>query len=410
MKMTMDINKIRKDFPILEQKIYGKPLVYLDNAATTQKPVQVMRAMDEAMEQYNANIHRGAHFLSEKCTTVHEETRMYVADSINAKSSNEIVFTRGTTESVNLVANTFGQEFIEEGDEILVTKMEHHSNFVPWQMVCKQKNASFKVVDIEDDGSLSLEKLKNAITKKTKLIAVTMVSNVLGTINPVKEIVNLAHQHNIPVFVDAAQAVQHMKIDVQELDCDFLAFSGHKLYGPTGAGVLYGKEKWLEKLPPYQGGGEMIERVTIEETTYNELPFKFEAGTPNYIGNIGLGAAMLYLENIGIDKIADHENEVYQYAIDQLSSIDGIRFIGEAEQKISVISFLIDGIHPYDLGTLIDKKGIAVRTGNHCAEPLMKRFDVTGTIRASIGLYNTKGDIDEFMAGMKKAVKILKAS
>ena len=406
----MDINKIRKDFPILEQKIYGKPLVYLDNAATTQKPVQVMRAMDEAMEQYNANIHRGAHFLSEKCTTVHEETRKYVADSINAKSSNEIVFTRGTTESVNLVANTFGQEFIEEGDEILVTKMEHHSNFVPWQMVCKQKNASFKVVDIEDDGSLSLEKLKNAITKKTKLIAVTMVSNVLGTINPVKEIVNLAHQHNIPVFVDAAQAVQHMKIDVQELDCDFLAFSGHKLYGPTGAGVLYGKEKWLEKLPPYQGGGEMIERVTIEETTYNELPFKFEAGTPNYIGNIGLGAAMLYLENIGIDKIADHENEVYQYAIDQLSSIDGIRFIGEAEQKISVISFLIDGIHPYDLGTLIDKKGIAVRTGNHCAEPLMKRFDVTGTIRASIGLYNTKGDIDEFMAGMKKAVKILKAS
>jgi cysteine desulfurase/selenocysteine lyase len=405
----MNIDKIRNDFPILKQEIYGNPLIYLDNAATTQKPVQVMRAMDEAMEQYNANIHRGAHFLSEKCTTVHEETRKYIADSINALSSNEIVFTRGTTESVNLVASSFGEEFLCEGDEILVTRMEHHSNFVPWQMMCERKKAKFSVVDIEEDGSLSLEKVRQAITDNTKMIAVTMVSNVLGTINPVKDIISMAHEHDIPVLVDAAQAVQHMSADVQELDCDFLAFSGHKLYGPTGSGILYGKEKWLEKMPPYQGGGEMIERVTIEKTTYNDLPFKFEAGTPNYIGNIGLGAAMLYLEKIGIDNIAEHEKAVYQYAMDKLSSIDGIRFIGEAENKISVISFLIDGIHPYDIGTLIDKKGIAVRTGNHCAEPLMKRFGVSGTIRASIGLYNTKNDIDAFMEGLIKALKILRA-
>ncbi|MFP4664196.1 MAG: aminotransferase class V-fold PLP-dependent enzyme [Bacteroidales bacterium] len=403
----MDIAKIRKDFPILSQNIYGKPLVYLDNAATTQKPVQVMRAMNEVYETYNGNIHRGVHYLSEKSTTVHEETRKFIADFINAESSGEIIFTRGTTESVNLIANTFAEAFINEGDEILITEMEHHSNFVPWQMVCKRKNAVLKVLKIEEDGSLSVDKLTSMMTDRTKILSVTQVSNVLGTINPVKEIIKIAHERDIPVMIDAAQSIQHMTIDVRDLDCDFLAFSGHKLYGPTGIGVLYGKEKWLEKLPPYQGGGEMIEKVSIEETTYNSLPYKFEAGTPNYVGTIGMGAALMYMDSIGMENIAAHENEVYQYAMDMLQSVPDIKFIGTADNKVSVISFLIGDLHPYDIGTMIDKNGVAVRTGTHCAEPIMRYYGIAGTLRASIGLYNSKEDIEHFVNSLKKVVKIL---
>ncbi|MEA3449077.1 MAG: cysteine desulfurase [Bacteroidota bacterium] len=403
----MNVSDIRKDFPVLSQKVYGKPLIYLDNAATTQKPVQVLKVIEDMYNKYNANIHRGVHYLSELCTTKHEETRQYIADYINAASSNEIVFTRGTTESINLVANGFAETIINKGDEIIVTEMEHHSNFVPWQMVCKKKNAKFVVLEIEEDGSISLEKLKNLITDKTKLIAVTHVSNVLGTINPVKEITNIAHEHDIPVFIDAAQSIQHIKVDVKDMDCDFMAFSGHKLYGPTGIGVLYAKEKWLDKFPPYQYGGDMIDSVSIEKTTFNELPFKFEAGTPNYIGAIGIGAALKYLENIGIEQIAAHEKEVYDLAIEELSSIENIRFFGTAKHKISVISFNIEGLHPYDVGTLIDKNGVAVRTGNHCAEPLMRHYGITGTIRASFGLYNTKQEAEMLVESIKKVSSIL---
>jgi cysteine desulfurase / selenocysteine lyase len=403
----MNVSDIRKDFPVLSQKVYNKPLVYLDNAATTQKPQQVIDAVEEIYKKYNSNIHRGVHYLSEVCTTKHEETRQYIADYINASSSNEIVFTRGTTESINLVANGCAETMIEEGDEIIVTEMEHHSNFVPWQMLCKKKKAKFVVLGIEDDGSISLEKMKSIITERTKLIAVTQVSNVLGTINPVKEITRIAHKHNIPVLVDAAQSIQHMKVDVKDIDCDFLVFSGHKLYGPTGIGVLYAKEKWLEKFPPYQYGGEMIESVSIEKTTFNKLPFKFEAGTPNYIGAIGMGAALKYIENVGIDEIAKHEKEVYNYAIEQLKRIDNMTFYGTAQDKISVISFNVKGLHPYDVGTLIDKNGIAVRTGNHCAEPIMQCYGISGTVRASFGLYNTKQEAGKLAENIKKVSGIL---
>ncbi len=403
----MNVSYIRKDFPVLSQKVYNKPLVYLDNAATTQKPQQVIDAVEEIYKKYNSNIHRGVHYLSEVCTTKHEETRQYIADYINASSSNEIVFTRGTTESINLVANGCAETMIEEGDEIIVTEMEHHSNFVPWQMLCKKKKAKFVVLGIEDDGSISLEKMKSIITERTKLIAVTQVSNVLGTINPVKEITRIAHKHNIPVLVDAAQSIQHMKVDVKDIDCDFLVFSGHKLYGPTGIGVLYAKEKWLEKFPPYQYGGEMIESVSIEKTTFNKLPFKFEAGTPNYIGAIGMGAALKYIENVGIDEIAKHEKEVYNYAIEQLKRIDNMTFYGTAQDKISVISFNVKGLHPYDVGTLIDKNGIAVRTGNHCAEPIMQCYGISGTVRASFGLYNTKQEAGKLAENIKKVSGIL---
>ncbi|MGC9330635.1 MAG: aminotransferase class V-fold PLP-dependent enzyme [Bacteroidales bacterium] len=403
----MNIKDIRKDFPVLAQQVYNKPLIYLDNAATTQKPIQVLEAVEEVYKKYNANIHRGVHYLSEVCTTKYEDTRQYIADYINAASSNEIVFTRGTTESINLVANGFAETIINKGDEIIVTEMEHHSNFVPWQILCKKKNATFVVLEIEEDGSISLEKLKRLITEKTKLIALTHVSNVLGTINPVKEVTTIAHQQEIPVLVDAAQSIQHMKVDVKDMDCDFLAFSGHKLYGPTGIGVLYAKEKWLEKFPPYQYGGEMIQNVSIEKTTFNQLPFKFEAGTPNYIGTIGMGAAIKYIEKTGIDNIAKHEKQVYDYAIEKLSKIDNIQIFGKAQENISVISFNIEGLHPYDIGTLIDKNGIAVRTGNHCAEPLMRHYGINGTIRASFGLYNTKQEADMLVESIKRVSGIL---
>ncbi|MFO7789358.1 MAG: cysteine desulfurase [Bacteroidales bacterium] len=404
----MNVSDIRKDFPVLSQTVYNKPLIYLDNAATTQKPLQVFDAVEEIYKKYNANIHRGVHYLSEVCTTKHEETRQYIANYINAASSSEIIFTRGTTESVNLVASGFTEKFINEGDDILVTEMEHHSNFVPWQMLCEKKNARLVVLKFEEDGSISVEKLKKLLTNKTKLIAITHVSNVLGTINPVKEITKIAHNHDIPVLVDAAQSIQHMDIDVQDLDCDFLAFSGHKVYGPTGIGVLYGKENWLEKLPPYQYGGEMIENVSIEKTSFNKLPLKFEAGTPNYIGAIGMGAALKYIENTGIEAIAKYEQEVYEHAIERLSTINDIQFFGTSKQKISVISFNIKGLHPYDVGTLIDKNGIAVRTGNHCAEPIMRHYGINGTIRASFAMYNTKEEADKLAENLDKASKILK--
>lgn len=404
----MDINKIREDFPILKQKIYDNPLVYLDNAATTQKPVQVIDAMDDMYYRLNSNIHRGNHYLSEMSTSAHEDSRKNIADFINAKNTNEIIFTRGTTESINLVAFSFGEAFINPGDEILITEMEHHSNFVPWQMLCERKGAKLKVLLLEDDSTLSLEKFRKAINEKTKIVSIAHVSNALGTINPIREIISIAHENNVPVLIDAAQSIQHIAVDVQDLDCDFLVFSGHKIYGPTGIGVLYGKEKYLDKMPPYQGGGEMIKSVSIEKTTYNELPFKFEAGTPNYVGTIGLNAAIKYVQKIGIQNIADYENELLQYADNEIKSIDGLQLFSCAKNKTSIISFLLDGIHPYDMGIMLDKTGVAVRTGTHCAEPVMRHFNIPGTLRASLAIYNTKEEIDIFVRNLKKISLILK--
>ena len=400
----MNIKKIREDFPILKQEIYGKPLVYLDNAATTQKPVQVINAMDDLYYRLNSNIHRGVHYLSEESTSAHENARNHIAKFINAKHTHEIVFTRGTTEAVNLVAFSFGEKFIHEGDEILVTEMEHHSNFVPWQMLAERKSAKFKVLNFEDNGSLSPEKFKAAISDKTRIISIAHISNAMGTINPVKEMIRIAHDAGIPVFVDAAQSVQHFPIDVQDLDCDFLAFSGHKIYGPTGIGVLYGKESILDEIPPFHGGGEMISSVSIEKTTFNELPFKFEAGTPNYVAAIGLHAAIKYIENIGMDNILKYEYDLFQYADKKLMEIDGLKMIGNAREKASVLSFIMDGIHPYDMGTMLDKTGVAVRTGTHCAEPVMRHFGITGTIRASIAIYNTTEEIDILVNNLKSYV------
>lgn len=404
----MNIQKIREDFPILKQEIYGKPLVYLDNAATTQKPVQVIKAMDDLYYRLNSNIHRGVHYLSEESTSAHENARQHMADFIHAKSMSEIIFTRGTTEAVNLIAYSFGEAFIHEGDEILITEMEHHSNFVPWQMLAERKSAKLIVLKFEDDGSLSLEKFKAAITDKTKIVSFTHVSNALGTINPIKEMIQIAHDAEVPVFVDAAQSIQHLPVDVQALDCDFLAFSGHKIYGPTGIGVLYGKEKYLEAMPPFHGGGEMISSVSIEKTTYNELPFKFEAGTPNYVGAIGLDAAIQYISQIGLENILQHEEALFHYATEKLLQIDGLKMIGTAQHKTSVLSFVLDGIHPYDMGTMLDKTGVAVRTGTHCAEPVMNHYDISGTIRASIALYNTHEEIDVLMKNLQKISMILR--
>ncbi len=404
----MSIQNIREDFPILKQEIYGKPLVYLDNAATTQKPVQVIKAMDDLYYRLNSNIHRGVHYLSEESTSAHENARQNMADFIHAKRMSEIIFTRGTTEAVNLVAYSFGEAFIHEGDEILITEMEHHSNFVPWQMLAERKSAKLIVLKFEEDGSLSLEKFKAAITDKTKIVSFTHVSNALGTINPIKEMIQIAHDADVPVFVDAAQSIQHLQVDVQALDCDFLAFSGHKIYGPTGIGVLYGKEKYLEAMPPFHGGGEMISSVSIEKTTYNELPFKFEAGTPNYVGAIGLDAAIQYISQIGLENILQHEEALFHYATEKLLQIDGLKMIGTAQQKTSVLSFVLDGIHPYDMGTMLDKTGVAVRTGTHCAEPVMNHYNISGTIRASIALYNTQKEIDVLMKNLQKISMILR--
>lgn len=404
--MKFDVNKIRKDFPILDEKVYGKSLIYMDNGATTQKPKQVVDKIAECYYKYNSNIHRGVHFLSNKCTDLHEESREIVRSFIGASSLKEIIFTAGTTESVNLIANSFGQKFITEGDEIIISEMEHHSNIVPWQLLCERSGAKIKVLPFNENGELLIDELDNLITEKTKLLCVGHVSNALGTVNPIKEIVKRAHSKGVKVLIDAAQSIQHLKVDVEDMGCDFLVFSAHKLYAPTGVGVFYGKEDILNQMPPWQGGGEMIESVSFENTTFNELPFKFEAGTPNYIGNIALGEAIKYVENIGIENIAIYEEELLAYATERLSSIPGLKIYGTASNKASLISFLIEDIHPYDVGTLLDKMGIAVRTGTHCAETVMQHYNIAGTIRASFAFYNTKEEIDVLYEGLMKICKI----
>lgn len=402
-----DILSIRKDFPILKSTVNGKPLVYLDNGATTQKPQSVIDAITHYYTAQNSNIHRGVHHLSQVATDAYEVTRTKLKSFINAAHEHEIILTKGTTDGINLVAQCYGKAFVEQGDEIIISAMEHHSNIVPWQMLCEERGATLKVVPMDKEGNLDLSVYEKMLSKKVKMVSVTYVSNSLGTVNPVKKIIDLAHQHGIPVFLDAAQAVQHIAIDVQALDVDFLAFSGHKMYGPTGIGVLYGKEKWLNAMPPYQGGGDMIKTVTFEKTTYNELPFKFEAGTPNIEAGICLTSAIDYLQSIGLDNIARYEEELLEYATNALSEIPGLKIYGTAKEKSSVISFLIEGTHPYDVGTILDKLGIAVRTGHHCTQPVMDFFEIPGTIRASIGLYNSKEDIDTLVAGVNRAVSML---
>ena len=410
-----DINQIRADFPILSREVYGKPLVYLDNAATTQKPLCVLDAMREEYLNVNANVHRGVHYLSQQATDLHEAAREKVRGFINARKIEEIVFTRGTTEAINLVASSFCESEMQAGDEVLVTDMEHHSNIVPWQLQAQRRGIIVKHLPITDDGRLDLSTLNSQLSTRTKLVSVTHVSNVLGTVNPVGEIVKIAHQHGIPVLVDGAQSAPHMKIDVQAMDCDFYAFSGHKMYGPTGIGVLYGKEEWLEKLPPYQGGGEMIDKVTWERTTFERLPFKFEAGTPDYIATHGLAKAIEYLDSIGMENIQQHEQELTRYAMEQLQAIDDMKIYGipqtsaishQPSSRDAVVSFNVGQIHHLDLGTLLDRLGIAVRTGHHCAQPLMDRLGIPGTVRASFALYNTKEEIDTLVAGIQRVSKM----
>ena len=400
-----DIDTIRKDFPILSRKIYDKyPLVYLDNGATTQKPLCVLDAMREEYLNVNANVHRGVHYLSQQATDLHEAARERVRSFINAASIREIVFTRGTTESMNLVASSFTEAYMKEGDEVIISTMEHHSNIVPWQLQAQRKGIVVKVIPMTDDGVLDLDAYKGLFTERTRLVSVTHVSNVLGTVNPVKEIVGIAHQHGVPCMIDGAQSAPHIKIDVQDMDCDFYAFSGHKMYGPTGIGVLYGKEKFLEEMPPYQGGGEMIGTVSFEKTTFAELPFKFEAGTPDYVATNGLAKAIDYMEAIGLENIEAHERELTSYALEQMQTIPGMRIFGtlNADNRDAVISFLVGDIHHLDMGTLLDRLGIAVRTGHHCAEPLMHRLGIQGTVRASFALYNTKEEIDILVNGIKR--------
>ncbi len=402
------INDIRKDFPILSEKIYKKDLIYFDNGATTQKPRAVVEKIEQGYYHTNANIHRGVHYLSQKATEAHEEAREVVAGFLGADNKKEIIFTRGTTEAINLIAFSYGEAFCSEGDEIIVSVMEHHSNIVPWQMLCERKKMTLRVIPANEAGELDMKVYKSLLNERTKLVSVTHVSNVLGTINPVKEIITLAHANNTPVLIDGAQAVPHIAVNVKELDADFYVFSGHKIYAPTGIGALYGKEKWLNAIPPYQGGGEMIATVSFEKTTYNELPFKFEAGTPDYIGSTALAAALKYVSNIGIDSIADYEHELLLYATEKLNEIQGMRIIGQAQNKSSVISFLVNDIHPYDIGMLLDKLGIAVRTGHHCAQPLIDSLGIPGTVRASFAFYNTKEEIDIFVAALKKVVAMLR--
>lgn len=401
-----DIQKIREDFPILDREVYGKPLIYLDNGATTQKPRQVVEAITDEYYSVNANVHRGVHFLSQQATELHEASRETVRRFINARSSNEIVFTRGTTESINLLASSFADSQMKEGDEVIVSAMEHHSNIVPWQLQAARKGIVLKVIPMNDRGELLLDEYEKLFSERTKLVSFAHVSNVLGTVNPAKEMIATAHAHGVPVLIDGAQSVPHMKVDVQDLDADFFAFSGHKIYGPTGVGVLYGKEEWLDKLPPYQGGGEMIQSVSFEKTTFNELPFKFEAGTPDYIGTTALAKALDYVSAIGMENIAAHEHELTLYAMQRLKEINGMRIFGEAEHKSSVISFLVGNIHHLDMGTLLDRLGIAVRTGHHCAQPLMIRMGIEGTVRASFGLYNTKEEIDMLAAGIERVSRM----
>lgn len=400
--MMYDVQKIREDFPILSRKVYNKPLIYLDNGATTQKPRVVVESITDEYYSVNANVHRGVHFLSQQATNLHEASRETVRKFINARSTSEIVFTRGTTESINLVASTFVDSQMKEGDEVIVSVMEHHSNIVSWQLQAARKGIVLKVIPMNDRGELLLDEYEKLFSPRTRLVSVAHVSNVLGTINPVKEMIATAHAHGVPVLIDGAQSIPHMPIDVQDLDADFYVFSGHKVYGPTGIGVLYGKEAWLDKLPPYQGGGEMIKNVSFEHTTFNELPFKFEAGTPDYIGSTALAKALDYVSAIGMDKIAAYEHELTVYAMNRLKEIPGMRIFGEAEHKGGVISFLVGNIHHFDMGTLLDRLGIAVRTGHHCAEPLMHRMGIEGTVRASLGLYNTKEEIDALVAGIER--------
>lgn len=403
----LNIQQIRDDFPILDQQVNGRPLVYLDNGATTQKPRAVLETIERLYTRDNANVHRGGHHLSLVTTEQYEAAREMVRKFINAEETREIIFTHGTTSSINMVAFSFGEKYVRAGDEILVTEMEHHANIVPWQMLCERKGAKLKVVPVDERGVLLLEELETLITEKTKLLAVTQVSNVLGTINPVKEIVATAHARGVPVLVDGAQGVQHGGTDVQDIDCDFYVFSGHKIYGPTGIGVLYGKEKWLEEMPPWQGGGDMIKKVTFEKTTYQDLPLKFEAGTMNYIGAIGMAAAIAYLVKVGMTEIVAWEEELRRYATERLMQIPGMKIFGTAPRKTAIISFLIDGIHPSDTGMILDKLGIAVRTGHHCAQPLMDRYGIPGTVRASFTFYNTKEEADRLYEGLLKVVEML---
>lgn len=401
-----DIDKIRADFPILERTVYNRPLVYLDNGATTQKPRCVVEAMTEEYYSVNANVHRGVHFLSQKATELHEASRETVRSFINARSINEIIFTRGTTESINLLASCFGDAFMNEGDEVIVSVMEHHSNIVPWQLLAERKGIKLRVIPMTDSGVLMLDEYEKLFNDRTRIVSLAHVSNVLGTVNPIKEMVRIAHAHGVPVLVDGAQSTPHFAVDMQLLDCDFFAFSAHKIYGPTGVGVLYGKEKWLDKLPPYQGGGEMIKNVSFEKTTFNELPYKFEAGTPDYIGTHALAVALDYVSKIGMDHIYTHERELTSYAMQQMQQIDGMRIFGTAADKDAVISFLVGNIHHLDMGTLLDRLGIAVRTGHHCAEPLMNRLGIEGTVRASFALYNTKEEVDILVAGIKRVASM----
>ena len=401
-----DINQIRADFPILGRTVYGKPLVYLDNGATTQKPRCVVEAITNEYYNTNANVHRGVHFLSQQATELHEASRETVRRFVNARSTNEIVFTRGTTESINLLAATFCQSQMQAGDEVIVSTMEHHSNIVPWQLQAMQRGIVLRVIPMDDDGNLLLDEYERLFSPKTKLVSIAHVSNVLGTVNPVREMIATAHSHGVPVLVDGAQSIPHMPVDVQALDADFYVFSGHKVYGPTGVGVLYGKEDWLDKLPPYQGGGEMIQHVSFERTTFNELPFKFEAGTPDYIGTTGLAKALDYVSALGMENIAAYEHELTQYALQRLTEIPDMRIFGQAPERGGVISFLVGNIHHFDMGTLLDRLGIAVRTGHHCAQPLMTRLGIEGTVRASFGLYNTKEEVDALVAGIDRVRKM----
>lgn len=401
-----DIQKIREDFPILSRTVYGKPLIYLDNGATTQKPKCVVDAIVDEYYSVNANVHRGVHFLSQQATNLHEASRETVRKFINARSTSEIIFTRGTTESINLVASSFTDAFMKEGDEVIVSVMEHHSNIVSWQIQALRKGIVLKVIPMNDRGELLIDEYEKLFSPRTKIVSVAHVSNVLGTINPVKQIASIAHAHNVPVLIDGAQGIPHMKVDVQDIDADFYVFSAHKIYGPTGIGVLYGKEDLLDKMPPYQGGGEMIKNVSFEGTTFNELPFKFEAGTPDYVGSTAMAKALDYVSAIGIDNIAAHEHELTVYAMQRMKEISGMRIFGEAEHKGGVISFLVGDIHHFDMGTLLDRLGIAVRTGHHCAEPLMRRLGIEGTVRASFGLYNTKEEVDALVAGIERVSKM----
>lgn len=401
-----DIYQIRKDFPILSREVYGKPLVYLDNSATTQKPRIVVDAIANEYYSENANVHRGVHFLSQQATELHESARAKIAKFLNASSPSEIVFTRGATEGLNLVASSFGEAFLKEGDEVIISAMEHHSNIVPWQLLEMRKGIKIKVIPITEDGELRVDEYEKLFDERTKLVSVTHVSNVLGTVNPVKELATIAHSHNVPILIDGAQSVPHIKVDVRDMDCDFYAFSGHKIYGPTGIGALYGKAEWLEKLPPYQGGGEMIKNVHFGHTEFEDAPLKFEAGTPDYVGSHSLATAIDYVEGLGLDNIAAHEHELLEYATKRLESIPGMRIFGKAKKKSAVISFVVGNIHPLDLGTLLDRLGIAIRTGHHCAQPLVESLGVQSVARASFGLYNTLKEVDALFNGIERVMKM----